>query len=249
MQPELVTKELVNAIEEWRSAGQYDDLALQRIEKQATELKSKEPASAYMLLGMIYCLKDDPDSMRTNHERSLTVLPDDNVLLANYATSLGTMGFYREACDTMNRALDQDPSNTELITQYCGTLMALTRYIGVYDMMCQNNLEDLGKLEASLDDIKARSDVFKKAQVSDDDAEKAMVLVTEVLHNNGYYFHKADDTLMTDGIDAWISIVVRVFRAQSEDAISALNEQLIEQWANNDFVAIDYGAMVTRFTR
>ena len=248
MQPEPATQQLVGQIEEWRAAGVRNDVELQRIKQQVEQLKgTAQRAYAYMLLGMIACLRDDPETMRSNHETSVLLDPTNKVVNDNYCTSLLATGFLQEPLEREGKAFTESGENPDYAPKYTGALFSAGRIDDAIAIMKKTNTEIVGDTHMTLGQLGEWRDVLADCEVSDDEAQEAIETVYATMQEHGYYFHADALDYCHDESRSWLSLVVRPAAAGGLSEVMKLNDYLVEKVASGSYKAFETGALVARF--
>lgn len=251
MQPASASKELVERVEGWRAAGVRNDVELQSIKRQAEALKSSpsDHAFAYMVLGMVACLKDDPQAMRSNHEKALMLEPTNLLLAANYATSLVASGFVQEALTQQRKSFEASGGDVEAISDYAGTLISSGRIQEARDLLRENAMEWVGRDDAlKVAEVEAWATDLSDAGLSDEELQEGVELVFDVMHDMGYFFNSTVWDRSFDEVSSWVSFVVRPAGVDSVAKSMELNDRLIERLAGGAYPAFESGALVARFS-
>lgn len=249
VEPAPKSAALVAEIEGYRAAGGADEIRLRRIKNQIDSIKDADPARAFMLHGMLACLRDQPDSMIECHEKSRWLAPADLTLCGNYLSSLVVTGYIDEAEKLAQELYEQFGEDAR--KDYFTAKLAAGRIHEALSLMPHGALEPdelyHGRLDE--DDVRRWAKLFDSFQISDEAGHDALCGVYGQMHAMGYYFHDITIDLATDGGDEWLSVVLRPARARSLDAIQNLNDRLTEQQAERDWDAFRTGAMIARFSR
>lgn len=96
LQPKTISNDLIERLNDLRRAKVVDLFALRKLETEAEKLKKLDAAVAYIILGMIACIKNDDEAMRANHLNAIK-LHNNGFANFNFAASLMNSGYLREA--------------------------------------------------------------------------------------------------------------------------------------------------------
>ncbi len=110
VQPKTKTEELVAELNAMRKAKAFNDFSLKKLEREAQKLINVDAAGAYLILGILSCIKREFDVMRSHHENAIKLV-NDAECNRNYAASLLIAGFPSEAYDYYTAAAKLDVSN------------------------------------------------------------------------------------------------------------------------------------------
>ncbi|HAO19541.1 MAG: hypothetical protein BWK80_16705 [Desulfobacteraceae bacterium IS3] len=94
----------------------FSDFDLKRLKKKAENIKKNvDLADGFSLLGMIGCLENDTESMRSYFKRAIDQSGGDHLHIFNYAVCLGYLGLYEEAYEQALKAYEKSRLDQECL--------------------------------------------------------------------------------------------------------------------------------------
>jgi len=110
-QPESEVLSLIDEVERFRLESDISDFDLKRLKNKAMNVKKRDLAMGFGLLGMIACLENDIDAMRSYFKRAIEQSGGNPLHILNYAISLRYFGLYEEAYEQVLKAYEKNRSD------------------------------------------------------------------------------------------------------------------------------------------
>jgi len=223
-QPEEKASELIERFNHLVSQPNVTQFELLRMEGEVKKLLTVDAVHAYLLLGMLGCLKKDESMMRENHERALKLAPNSFVVICNYATSLSKYFYFSEAQEYYKRALEITPNEATVVKSLIDCL-----YIGGRFHEARHYL-DLH--ESTIKESGGRNNVIREAdelleEIQDDELAEIQKVVSDIVRERGYYSALPVISLVDDEGETSVDYDLSVNAGYEE--IADANMQLIEK--------------------
>lgn len=126
-QPESEVSSIMDEVERFRLESNFSDFDLKRLKKKAENIKKNDLAMGFSLLGMIACLENDSETMRSYFKRAIDQSGSDPLHVLNYAISLRDFGLYEEAYEYAMKAYEKDRSFIKTINILIETALILNK--------------------------------------------------------------------------------------------------------------------------
>ncbi len=111
LQPASKVSSLIDEINLFLETQDFSEFDLKRLKKESEKVKKNvDVADGFSLLGMIACLEDDIDAMRSYFKRAIQQSGGNPLHRANYAKCLGYQGIHQDAYEQALRAYEKDQS-------------------------------------------------------------------------------------------------------------------------------------------
>jgi tetratricopeptide (TPR) repeat protein len=198
-QPEPKTQELEDKINSFMI--QYrrpNDFEIRSLKRDVDNLKDKiNYADYYDLLGRIAGLENNKDEMIYCFENAIKLSPNDLIIRNNYGISLENKGLVDLAKEQIEKTLNLFPDNIESLEIFVDVLSQSCRFNeALYLLNSMENKEAFPKYEL----INKAFDIFKKAQLSDDDAQHLQELAYGVIEKHNLYYFECQNRVSEDGV-------------------------------------------------
>ncbi len=221
-----------------RKARAYNDLSIKRIEREAQKLRNSNAAGAYVVLGMLSCLKRDFGSMRSYHENAIKLV-NDAEYNRNYAASLLIAGFPTEAYDYYKTAAKLDASNINQAIQFSvasGRFKSAVEFLQQYNAMHPGDEHHLKRLIMKL------FEMMNDNQVPEDLVIQAVDIASSVLREHGQFVY--EPRIRVTKLPVRFEFPVRLSTDEVADFNFEFAERFVSQVDNTYSDAILFGFYV-----
>lgn len=114
--PALKTSELMQAVLAVDGkTSREGDFSVRKLRKEVDSVRKYEPATAYMLDGILSARLREYSNSRKAHEASVKLAPSDDTLLWNYSASMTSFARYHEALPLVQRLVDMGYGNLDYL--------------------------------------------------------------------------------------------------------------------------------------
>jgi tetratricopeptide (TPR) repeat protein len=185
-QPKEAAYELIEHLNDLVLRGERDELAIHRVKREAERLKNTDPASAYLLLGMVACLERDLSSSRKYHQKALNAR-NDFVTNINFALSLARLGAISEATPYFERAVKIQPENITALEMLIDNVLTACRFRCTRDLLRKWKSLNPDKEHRLEKDIVNYVSILEGNKVSDEEAETLLKLASDQMLANSLY--------------------------------------------------------------
>jgi len=96
--------QLLNDLYELTFSGNINELAIQRIVREAEKIKFEDPLNYYYIMGAVSCVRNDEEGMHKYYQKALEQFGNYALTRFNYAVSLHRLGYLSEAKDQARKA-------------------------------------------------------------------------------------------------------------------------------------------------
>ncbi|MFP4146598.1 MAG: hypothetical protein ACLFSI_02665 [Halorhodospira sp.] len=245
----LPAKQLVSQLHSWLERSDWDELQLQRIQREADQIHRTDPAYAKMVYGIIATLREAPASMREHFEAAIRLAPERTVLYRNYAASLAWAGFLDAAAEQARHAFELAPDDREIAR------FAVTH---LYDSgrvsearSASHRLAELGDDELAerwREELDMAEALLTEEGASETDLRQAIDLVLTVMQQQGG-IHIGITLLRAMKAEgySWLDLGVALPKRTPEKACE-LNDQLADAVADQENELLLFGPLVASFS-
>lgn len=169
---------------------------LAQIKNEAERLRQEDPEGAYIVLGIIACMKNDIENMHRYHKNAIKCSAESLLSLKNYSLSLYKQEFFKESYIYCLKAHEQEKTNPDVLRD----LLNIAFILGL-DENYDKFKKKLDRLNVEYNDPK---DFYE-----DDDAwlKETLTDVEEMLHKHPELVVKPDperEALIDDLIEGVI---------------------------------------------
>ena len=105
-QAQTKSEVLLNRVYEIGHSGRTNELALQRIVREAEPIALIEPLNYEYIMGAVACIREDEVAMRKHYSNAITHHPSAPESHFNFANSLVRLGYDYEALFQLDKALE-----------------------------------------------------------------------------------------------------------------------------------------------
>lgn len=147
--PATIGNQLIEEINRLGKGAEVTEMDFKRLLRKIEPLKSKEPADAYMLLGMTHTMKWNEPEIRFNFDNALRLSPANPVILNNYAVSLSRICYESESRDLFLKSVLAATRETT-ICEYISKCTATNR-VDLYQNGLDLYLQRGGVMTANLE--------------------------------------------------------------------------------------------------
>ena len=231
--PELIKR--LNAMR----YGSHDEFSLRAIQRDAERLKFVNAYEAYMILGVVACLRGDQEAMHEAHQKAIKRVPHDPIAYINYATSLMNTGQITGAIDQAKQACAVAPHDPDALNNLVALLKNIGRYREAFALL--NDLRKVSpeQCESLSTVIVEGKQLLETFGISDDERQEVAQWAAMILQrNNASVAIPRTTFLLNEGGDKpGIATVFHVVDASPETVVD-MNEQFAESIieANNPAV-------------
>lgn len=184
VQPAPKTQELGNQINHF-----FDNylrptpLQILRLKKEAENLKKIDAAIAYNYLGLIAVLENNREAVISNYDKAIKNQPNNYITNVNYSIALSRCGLNDLALKKARENFKKFPDDKGVFQELCYRLICTARFNEVNKLI--NETEGSKQLQS----INHAIEIFKAANLTDDEAQHLQALAYSVIEkNNLYYF-------------------------------------------------------------
>lgn len=186
MQPAPATQELTDDLDAYIARGRkLTPFEIKGLEKKANALKDKiDIADYWAFLGLISAFSQDAKSVTYNFDNALKLAPADIIISTNYIIALNQIGSPLKAL-ALGKTLANKVNNERLLEALIESACSLGRFHDAFELLSklanpeQNHWFPL---------IVKAIEIFDRAQLGDDEAEKLQQLAFCLLHEHKLYF-------------------------------------------------------------
>ena len=114
LSPESKHDALIEKLNHLMGVGHSNDFELKRLEREAVALAKTDAYASFVTQGILACYKNDIDSARSFHKKSLQ-LRDDATTKLQYASTLSNLGQFSEALEIFEGIYKKEKDNLHLI--------------------------------------------------------------------------------------------------------------------------------------
>ena len=181
--PKTTATELLNEfIALAQSRGSIDELTARRYEKKVCHGRviETDPATAYMLLGIIAATQFDIEKSRENHANSIR-LSDNTETRSNFSDSLGYLGFRAESAEQQILASEHSPEDlTELhiAIEKCAAAGLLSKAI----TLCAQYQQRGRLIDAAI--IENQQLVLQRREITEETYQASISVANQILREN-----------------------------------------------------------------
>lgn len=224
--PNPVSNKLIERVNALMERHDHSDFTLRSIEKEAKALLKADAYSAYLLLGMVSCLKRDVEAMRDNHKAALNLQNDVSANI-NYGHSLANIGALSEAGEYYYRAMQLAPGNPDVLGSLIENAYGRLRF-----HQASKYLESWKKLkpaethhsEPGLTEFLKR---YEALVLSDDEADNMRRYAEDLMVKKSIFVDGGIHiTVLHEESDYWIDYAIAV--EASADDVASLNYELAD---------------------
>ncbi len=155
------------------------------------------------IFGMIFCLSGDIRKSIDYHESALKKAPDDFTNKGNYFTSLNIAGFVSKGFEFGKLMLAEYPDDIALRTSVVDDALFLGRLKDAYQFL--NGFTE-PENHQFYEEITSFLPIFKKVELTDDEAEKIMSFAFSILNEKELFLSTIDANIVDDCL--WIDFYV-----------------------------------------
>ncbi|OQW93030.1 MAG: hypothetical protein BWK79_13285 [Beggiatoa sp. IS2] len=229
-QPALKTEEISNELdillEKCRRFEKVDGFTLKRLKNEAKKLLSKEPSSAYWILGAIGMFEDDIDGVHENYKKALD-LSKTPLIYSNYSVSLGNMGYHSQAFDLLKKIEIKDDKRLLFLLDSG----VMSGHFHETKLLLSNQFNQKYNQRFNIDHEQVISFMDHKG-VSDADLRKLIEVTFNVAQQRGIFTFKPPEICLSPDeetfcFEYWIEVPVDV--ATVVELNTQLDSSIIEQ--------------------
>lgn len=177
-EPEFKTDQIIGKLNQMAQSGAIDEFQLAGFKREAENIKKDDIANGFLLLGMIACLENKPDEMRSNHENSLHYSGRSLFFLGQYIQSLRKINDFHTAYKIAKEAAGKKDAHQVDVELYALIL------IDYADICLELDYED--ELHGIMDDYKKLTGKDIPLDFPEDDPEhleKTLNLAEQLLED------------------------------------------------------------------
>lgn len=242
-EPASLLNSYIDRLNLLKEQNPLNQMALKMIEREALQLTKSDARTAYLVLGILYAIKNQANESRDHFKKSLN-LADDIVTRANFAHSLVDLQYYQEATHEYDRLLKRtltteylyDAASVALRAGYPEKTILLSEKLVKMQPDANQDLKLMG--------ITRLAHIAKQTGLSDQEISEIHAIAEEVIHEFG---------VKTSAVNAWLdtfseapSMVYFDFYVDPEHAYSMMN-RLIDKYVEKDYPALVNGKYFISF--
>lgn len=214
----------------------WNRLTLSKLTYEAKRLlKSNNRIDGYMALGTLASLEGQLESIHMNYKKAMELSPRNSIVIANYAISLGRVGYFSKAADLM---LDANHLSKERwihlgdALYFCGIagrFHQVGKLLELWNKINPRRSHSLNQLAPEMIGLMDRK------QVSDAELERLIIATISVLHHHAIYIgaHHIQMSLFKEGHSKWFHYGILVL--QSVDKVIDLDFELADKIREGQF--------------
>jgi tetratricopeptide (TPR) repeat protein len=246
-QPQPISNELFNELNAWPFGVRADanDWSVKRLRKRIEQLKSVDISAYFDLVGALSAVTWDVAEMRSAHESSVRLAPNDKRPHDNYVCSLFRTGFFAEASMRALTGLRIEPNNAGLWWRASEVSLAAGKI-----RLAQEQYTRALALAPETQNAFRQSPVASIVQavdllgITDEAAQSAISLANDVQHRHGCYSVVSSIGVLSSDERPVINYLMGIPPACD---VTALNIALASELANKDVLSDVSANFVVRY--
>lgn len=208
-QPKLKVNDLVEQLNVLVREERRNEFELASFRREAEKLIHADPLSAHLILGMIASLDHRIADMRRHHEIAVRLDESNILVFTNYATSLRNTGYYSEARNLAEKALELAPQNPYIL------LDCITNNVCAFRInSARERLEQLTDVDPDLYSDQGQlvnlSDFSRAHALADGELEMLQKEATRLVQDKQIYHMHGSVELVEDEEAMWVTYTLRV---------------------------------------
>lgn len=226
--PATIGNQLIEEINRLGKSTEVTDMDFKRLLRKIEPLKAKEPAEAYMLLGMTHTMKWNEAEIRSNFDNALRLAPANPVILNNYAVSLSRICYESESRDlflksTLSAA--REVTMCEYVSK-CTATNRLDLYKHGLDLYLQRGGVMTAALESVIEQAENVSSLLERVGLNYEVASALYAVVGEVQRRFKIPDSGSHIWLSTEDGMVYLSGFIEVSPTVASETLCDMNEAL-----------------------
>jgi len=205
--PKTKSDEIIEQLNGMGFSDPKNYFKLARFKKDAEAFLRDDPSAAYYVLGAIACLERDIEAMHKFHQNGITSSGNNPNAFANYAASLGRLGFVQKCYEQIRETFERDPEPQIAVALVyrsieCGRISEAYAVAQQIPQEARIELKELFDFDGFLTPA---AECISQNGLSDNDLSAVVIAVANLFHAHGVYGVSCQVRVVSDGVDPFIS--------------------------------------------
>jgi tetratricopeptide (TPR) repeat protein len=231
-QPKTRFNELIDRLQALDASSERNEFTLRQLKHDIETVASHHRGEGYELFGMLAAHSEDVEETKRCFEAARRLEPRSTKVLLNYAEALNRFGKFSDVRTLLQQAHTLDPSDLLVLNRFIVATALCCRFTDAVSLLGTREKLRVGGLEPWAAEFRKIHLFLAAAGVSDDDGEKIMSYVAEVLQVAKVFDVVTANRVASDEETQWLNVNIKVRRPV--DVAVDLNERLAEREARSD---------------